>query len=81
MAKSMNSGTSASVALPERSSFGITRSARRRTVDHSWAVKNFGAKAVPFFAAAAAALAFSWAAERLPWGRGRGPPRAPCRAS
>src|SRR5258706_5586788 len=40
---SMNSGTSASVALPECSSFGTTMSARMRTVVHSWAVKNLGA--------------------------------------
>src|SRR6266542_4104323 len=41
--KSMNSGTPASVALPERSSRGITRSTSIRTVSHSWGVKNVGA--------------------------------------
>ena len=46
--KSMNSGTCASVALPERSSRGITMSTSTRTVAHSWGVKNFGAKAGPF---------------------------------
>ena len=40
--KSMNSGTRASVALPERASRGITMSASSRTVAHSWAEKNFG---------------------------------------
>jgi hypothetical protein len=40
--KSTNSGTRASVALPERSSAGITTSARTRTVAHSWGVKNLG---------------------------------------
>ena len=39
----MNSGTSASVALPDRSSAGITWSDSTRTVAHSCAVKNFGA--------------------------------------
>jgi hypothetical protein len=43
MVKSMNSGTPASVALPERSSRGMTMSARTRTVRYSAAVKNFGA--------------------------------------
>jgi hypothetical protein len=40
--KSTNSGALASVALPERSSFGMIMSASRRTVRHSCAVKNFG---------------------------------------
>ena len=40
--KSMNSGTAASVALPERSSFGMMRSTSTRTVAHSCGVKNFG---------------------------------------
>ena len=38
----MNSGTPASVALPDRSSFGMIMSTRMRTVCHSWGVKNFG---------------------------------------
>ena len=42
MTKSMNSGTWASVALPERSSRGITMSTSTRTVAHSCGVKNFG---------------------------------------
>ena len=40
--KSMNCGTPASVALPERSSFGMMRSTSSLTVAYSWAVKNFG---------------------------------------
>jgi len=40
--KSMNSGAFASVALPERSSFGMTMSESTRTVRHSCGVKNFG---------------------------------------
>jgi hypothetical protein len=40
--KSMNSGTPASVALPERSSLGMTMSTSMLTVAHSCAVKNFG---------------------------------------
>jgi len=55
MMKSMNSGTPASVALPERSSFGITRSTSIRTVAYSWAVKNFGLNAA--FVACAVAVA------------------------
>ena len=43
--KSMNSGTPASVALPERSSFGMMRSTSTRTVAYSCAVKNFGLNA------------------------------------
>src|SRR2546422_13117 len=50
--KSMYSGTPASVALPERSSFGMTRSARTRTVSHSCGVKNAGANG-PFIASRA----------------------------
>jgi hypothetical protein len=38
----MNSGTPASVALPERSSLGMIMSTRMRTVFHSWGLKNFG---------------------------------------
>ncbi len=38
----MNSGTPASVALPDRSSRGRIRSTSTRTVSHSWAVKNLG---------------------------------------
>jgi hypothetical protein len=38
----MNSGTPASVALPDRSSFGMMRSTSMRTVSHSWGLKNFG---------------------------------------
>ena len=41
----MNSGTAASVALPERSSFGMMRSTSTRTVAHSCGVKNFGLNA------------------------------------
>ena len=41
--KSMNSGAFASVALPERSSLGMTMSASTRTVRHSCDEKNFGA--------------------------------------
>ena len=39
----MNSGTPASVALPERSSAGRIKSTSSRTVSYSWSVKNFGA--------------------------------------
>src|SRR6266480_6735544 len=45
--KSMNSGTPASVALPERSSFGMIRSTSTRTVSHSWGVNCFGSYGVP----------------------------------
>src|SRR2546422_591419 len=45
--KSMNSGTAASVALPERSSLGMIRSTSTRTVSHSWAVNCFGSYGVP----------------------------------
>src|SRR5213080_2796821 len=45
--KSMNSGTPASVALPERSSLGMMRSTSRRTVSHSCAVKFFGSYGAP----------------------------------
>src|SRR5450759_2851148 len=51
----MNSGTPTSVALPDRSSFGMTMSTRTRTVAYSCAVKNVGLKRVPGFAAARAA--------------------------
>ena len=44
--KSMNSGTPASVALPDRSSFGMMRSTSTRTVCYWCAVKNFGVNAV-----------------------------------
>src|SRR5450759_4724708 len=53
----MNSGTPTSVALPDRSSFGITMSTRTRTVAYSCAVKNVGLKAAPGFAAARAVCA------------------------
>src|SRR2546423_5620333 len=43
MVKSMNSGTPASDALPDLSSFGMIMSARTRTVRYSAAVKNLGA--------------------------------------
>src|SRR5262245_9740385 len=58
----MNSGTCASVALPERSSRGITRSASTRTRAHSRAVKNFGVYG-PFAEAGLpyARRTFSWA--------------------
>ena len=49
----MNSGTPASVALPDRSSFGMMMSTSTRTVAHSCAVKNFGLNGA--FAPAAAA--------------------------
>src|SRR2546426_2722796 len=45
--KSMNSGTAASVALPERSSLGMIRSTSTRTVSHSWAVNCFGSYGCP----------------------------------
>jgi hypothetical protein len=38
----MNSGTRASVALPDRSSFGMMMSTSRLIVAHSCGVKNFG---------------------------------------
>src|SRR3989454_1056705 len=44
--KSMNSGTPASVALPDRSSLGMIKSTRTRTVSHSWAVNCFGSYGV-----------------------------------
>jgi len=40
--KSMNSGTPASVALPDFSSLGMTRSTSTASVAHSCALKNFG---------------------------------------
>ena len=43
--KSRNSGTPASVALPERSSRGMISSTSVRTVSHSCGVKNFGVNA------------------------------------
>src|SRR3989441_734181 len=43
--KSMNSGTPASVAPPERSSFGMIRSTSTRTGSHSGGVKTFGSHA------------------------------------
>ena len=42
----MNSGTPASLALPDRSSRGMMRSASRRTVSYSCAVKNVGVNGV-----------------------------------
>src|SRR5947208_606914 len=57
--KSMNSGTPASVAPPERSSFGMIRSTSRRTVSHSWAVKCFGSYGAPRPRAARARAAAS----------------------
>ena len=54
----MNSGTPASVALPERSSFGMMRSTSTRTVAHSCGVKNFGLNAA-FPAAAALRACFA----------------------
>ena len=53
--KSMNAGTPASVALPDRSSRGMIRSTRTATVAYSCAVKNFGLKALAFAAASACA--------------------------
>ncbi len=52
--KSMNAGTPASVALPDRSSFGMIRSTSTPTVAYSCAVKNFGFSGVAGFAACAA---------------------------
>ena len=42
----MNSGTPASMALPDRSSRGMMRSTSTRTVSYSCAVKNFGMNGV-----------------------------------
>ncbi len=42
MMKSMNSGTPASVALPDRSSAGMRMSTSMRTVSYSRGVKNCG---------------------------------------
>ena len=55
--KSMNCGTPASVALPERSSFGMMRSTSTLTVAYSWAVKNFGLNGVAVVTFLAAACA------------------------
>ena len=52
--KSMNSGTPASVALPDRSSFGMMMSASTRTSLNSVAVKNFGTNGFAVAAARAA---------------------------
>ena len=52
--KSMNSGTPASVALPDRSSFGMMMSASMRTSLNSVAVKNFGTNGFAVAAARAA---------------------------
>src|SRR6516162_1826384 len=49
--KSMNSGTPASLALPECSSLGMIKSASRVTVAYSCLVKNLGWNAVPCSAA------------------------------
>ena len=54
MMKSMNSGTPASVALPDRSSFGMMMSTSMRTVAYSCGVKNFGLNGVPVAFAASA---------------------------
>src|SRR2546427_9341566 len=59
--KSMYSGTPASVALPERSSRGITRSTRTRTVSHSCGVKKAGANGVFAASASHARVAARWA--------------------
>ena len=53
--KSMNCGTPASVALPDRSSRGMIRSTSTVTVAYSCAVKNFGLNGVARFAACARA--------------------------
>jgi hypothetical protein len=57
----MYSGTPASLALPERSSFGMTMSASSVIVAYSCAVKNFGLCG-PFAAAAAGFAAAGLAA-------------------
>ena len=51
--KSMNAGTPASVALPDRSSLGMMRSTSTLTVAYSCAVKNFGLNGAPLLTAAA----------------------------
>ena len=58
----MNSGTPASVALPERSSFGMMRSTSTRTVAYSCAVKNFGLNATRVLCAVARAACACWCA-------------------
>ena len=66
--KSMNSGTPASVALPERSSFGMMKSASTRTVSISCAVKNWSGapgKPGPVPRATAAALSAAGVPPRL----------------
>ena len=60
--KSMNSGTPASVALPDRSSFGMTMSASTLTSLNSVAVKNFGTNGFAVAARAAWAAAAACAA-------------------
>src|SRR3990170_6116894 len=60
--KSMNSGTPASVALPDRSSFGMIKSTSSRTVAYSWAVKNFGLKAARLPCAVVRAARACWCA-------------------
>src|SRR6476661_7715547 len=54
--KSMNSGTPASVALPDRSSLGMIMLASMAMVAHSWGVKNFGLYGVPVFSAVVCAV-------------------------
>src|SRR5258708_27855586 len=76
--KSMNSGTPASVALPDRASFGMMMSTSTRTVAYSCAVKNFGLKSAgraPAGAlrAACAALAASASVQVNPAASGTDP--------
>ena len=72
--KSMNSGTPASVALPDRSSFGMMRSTSTRTVAYSCAVKNFGLKAAGFAPAGAGACRLRRLRGRCRFGVGPGEP-------
>src|SRR5258708_14628079 len=61
--KSMNSGPPASVALPDRSSFGIMRSTSTTMVAYSCGVKNVAVNGVGFSPAAARrAVCAAWAA-------------------
>ena len=53
--KSMNSGTAASVALPDRSSRGMMMSTSTPMVAHSCALKNLGLYGVAVFRAAVCA--------------------------
>src|SRR5258706_4198306 len=81
MMKSMNSGTRASVALPDRASRGSTMSASSRTVAHSWALKNFGVKgpalaALPASFRACSCAVWAWASVRAKPGANGAEPRS-----